>query len=154
MKCPYCSDTSNKVIDSRLSRDGLATRRRRECVGCQRRYTTYERVEEVLPVVVKKDGVREEFDRNKIFGGMRKACHKRPVSVERLEEAVTEVVKYFQEKGEKEVGSPEIGEKVMEQLQKIDQVAYVRFASVYREFKDIGEFMKEVKDILKPPKKK
>lgn len=149
MKCPFCNHPESKVIDSRLSGEGDIIRRRRECEICQKRFTTYERVEEILPMVVKKDGRREPFDRLKIIGGLKKACEKRPVSVETLEKLVDDVEKSLQEKGEKEIDASQIGEMIMESLHQIDPVAYVRFASVYRSFKDINEFMEELKGILK-----
>jgi transcriptional repressor NrdR len=148
MRCPFCATLDNRVIDSRLSQGGEVTRRRRECEGCKRRYTTYERVEEVLPLVVKKDGRREPFDRMKILAGLRRACEKRPVSSEALEKVVDELERALVETGEKEIASSQIGERIMERLREIDQVAYVRFASVYRSFKDIHEFMAELSDLL------
>ncbi len=148
MRCPYCSSLDNKVVDSRLGKEGESIRRRRECLKCEGRFTTYERVEEVLPSVIKKDGRREPYDRLKILNGLKKACEKRPVSVEALEQAVSEIEKSVQEKGLKEIPSTVIGEEVMERLHGLDEVAYVRFASVYRSFKDINEFMSELKDIL------
>jgi transcriptional repressor NrdR len=150
MKCPFCGYLEDKVIDSRLSQDGSATRRRRECLGCEKRFTTYERVEEVLPLVIKKDGRREPFDRLKILGGIKKACEKRPVGMEEMEKAVNKLEMRFLDIGEKEIVSSFIGEAVMEELKKLDEVAFVRFASVYREFRDINEFMKELKDLLDP----
>lgn len=149
MRCPFCDHQEDKVVDSRASREGIVIRRRRECIGCRRRYTTYERVEEVLPVVVKKDGRREPFDRIKILQGLKKACEKRPVALSTLEEIVDRVEKKLQEMGEAEVPSRIIGEEVMAQLHQIDQVAYVRFASVYREFKDVNQFMDELTDLLR-----
>lgn len=149
MKCNFCESLKNRVIDSRLSRDGVAIRRRRECLDCKRRFTTYERVEEVDLLVVKKDGRRESFDRNKIITGMLKACEKRPISVKIIEEFVSEFERELQERGEREVGSREIGERVIAKLFELDEVAYVRFASVYRSFKDINHFMEELKDLLK-----
>ncbi len=149
MRCPFCDHKEDKVVDSRASREGIVIRRRRECIGCRRRYTTYERVEEVLPVVVKKDGRREPFDRIKILQGLKKACEKRPVALSTLEEIVDRVEKKLQEMGEAEVPSRIIGEEVMAQLHRIDQVAYVRFASVYREFKDVNQFMDELTDLLR-----
>jgi len=149
MKCPFCSLVENKVIDSRLSKDQDVIRRRRECLGCSKRFTTYERIEEVLPLVIKKDGRREPFDRGKIFIGMKKACEKRPISVNVIEQAVDRVEHSFQDRGEKEIDSARIGEKIMEELHQIDEVAYVRFASVYRQFKDITDFMKEVTNLIK-----
>jgi transcriptional repressor NrdR len=148
MKCPFCGFADTKVIDSRLGREGNNIRRRRECVGCGRRFTTYERVEENLPLVVKKDGRREPFDRMKIIGGMQRACEKRPVSIASIEKVVDQMEIFFQESGDKEIESSRIGEAVMEALHNIDEIAYVRFASVYRQFKDINEFMAELKEIL------
>lgn len=148
MKCPFCDFMDNKVIDSRLSKDGDVIRRRRECIDCGRRFTTYERVEEMLPLVVKKDGRREPFDRNKILTGIKKACEKRPISITVIEKMVDSIEAAFTDVGEREVKSTEIGEKVMENLHKLDEVAYVRFASVYRSFRDINEFMNELKDLL------
>ncbi len=149
MKCPYCTKVDNKVIDSRMSKDGRTIRRRRECLKCSRRFTTYERLEEVLPMVVKKDGRRESFSRDKIIEGIKKSCQKRPVSVTKIEEFVDSLEVYFQELGKKEIESKEIGERVINNLKDWDEVAYVRFASVYRQFKDINEFMNELEDILK-----
>jgi transcriptional repressor NrdR len=149
MKCPYCSKIENKVIDSRLSKDGRTIRRRRECLDCARRFTTYERLEEILPMVVKKDGRREPFNRDKIIAGIQMACQKRPVSITKIEEFVDSLEVYFQELGKKEVESKEVGERVISSLKDWDEVAYVRFASVYRQFKDINEFMNELEDILK-----
>ena len=148
MKCPFCTSLDNKVIDSRLSKDGHVVRRRRECIECHRRFTTHERVEEILPVVIKKDGRREIFDRGKILSGVQKACSNRPVSIEAIEGLVDRVERHFQDKGEKEIICNEVGEMVMRELHQLDEVAYVRFASVYRQFKDISEFMTEVKDLL------
>jgi transcriptional repressor NrdR len=152
MKCPYCSGIQNKVIDSRLSKDHNVIRRRRECLECTKRFTTYERIEEILPLVIKKDGRREPFDQSKIFNGIKKACEKRPISIDTIERAVERIEQSFQEKGEKEIESNQIGEKVMEELHKIDEVAYVRFASVYRQFKDITDFMKEASTLLQKHK--
>jgi transcriptional repressor NrdR len=149
MKCPFCHELENRVIDSRLTKDDGVIRRRRECEKCQRRFTTYERVEEVLPLVVKKDDRREVFDRMKIIAGLKKACEKRPVSAAAIEQAADRVERFIQDRAEKEVPSPIIGEAVMRELHKLDQVAYVRFASVYRSFQDVGEFMRELQDLLK-----
>ena len=149
MKCPFCANTENKVIDSRISKDGSAIRRRRECLGCGKRFTTYEFVEEVLPMVVKKDGRREPFDRNKILSGIKKACEKRPISIDAMENAVESVEQRCRDFQGKEITSSAIGEMVMQELQKLDGVAYVRFASVYREFRDVNDFLEELKDILK-----
>lgn len=154
MKCPYCTNINNRVIDSRLSKDGRMIRRRRECLECGRRFTTYEKLEEVLPMVVKKDGRREPFNREKIISGIRMACRKRPISMTRIEDFVDSVELYFQELGKKEIESSQIGEKVINQLKEWDEVAYVRFASVYRHFKDISEFMAELEFILKSKKEK
>ena len=149
MKCPFCQTLENKVIDSRLSQDGYVIRRRRECVSCERRFTTYERVEEILPMVVKKDGTREVFNQLKIITGIRKACEKRPVPVTAMEQIVESIERELHESGQKEVSSSYIGERVMESLRKVDGVAYVRFASVYRSFKDVNEFMSELQELLK-----
>jgi transcriptional repressor NrdR len=148
MRCPFCHFEDTKVIDSRLGKEGNNIRRRRECIECSRRFTTYERVEETLPLVVKKDGRREPFDRNKIIAGMQRACEKRPVSIETIEKLVDRLELTMQDAGEKEIESSRIGAAVMEALHDIDEVAYVRFASVYRQFKDINEFMDELKGIL------
>ncbi|MGC1455452.1 MAG: transcriptional regulator NrdR [Nitrospirota bacterium] len=148
MRCPYCSSLENKVVDSRMGKEGESIRRRRECLTCEGRFTTYERVEEVLPLVIKKDGRREPFDRLKILNGLKKACEKRPIGVEAIETTVSDIEKSLQDKGLKEIPSTVIGEEVMNHLHRLDEVAYVRFASVYRSFKDINEFMIELKDIL------
>ncbi len=146
MKCPFCGDLDTKVIDSRVSKEGAIIRRRRECEVCGRRFTTYERVEEMLPMVVKKDGRRESYDRTKVITGFKKACEKRPVSVTTIEKAVGDIEAELMESGEGEVPAARIGEKVMEYLRKMDDVAYVRFASVYRSFKDIGEFVDLIRE--------
>ena len=143
----------DRVIDSRLSKDGDLIRRRRECSHCQRRFTTYERVEETLPLVIKKDGRRELFDRGKILTGLQKACEKRPISVTVLEKLIERIEQRLQESGEREVLSREIGEQIMLELQNLDEIAYVRFASVYRSFKDVNEFMNEVKELLEKGQK-
>ncbi len=148
MKCPFCRDLENKVIDSRLSKDGDIIRRRRECLRCERRFTTYERVEEMLPMIVKKDGRREVYDRMKVTAGLKKACEKRPVSMEMIEQAADRIERMLQERGEKEVSSSVIGEAIMRALYDLDKVAYVRFASVYRSFEDVNEFMRELKDLI------
>ena len=152
MKCPFCTSLESKVTDSRLSAAGDVTRRRRECEQCARRFTTYERVEEVLPLVVKKDGRREQFDRQKVLAGLRRACEKRAVASERLEEIVDEVEKELAEVQEKEVSSQSIGERVMVHLRAVDDIAYVRFASVYRRFRDIEELRVEVEKVAKDSK--
>ena len=149
MKCPYCSSLESKVIDSRLAKEETSIRRRRECLDCKSRFTTYERVEEVELLVVKKGGVREPFDRSKIIAGMIKACEKRPISMEDIESFVSGYERELQERGEREVDSSEIGERVISKLYEIDEVAYVRFASVYRSFKDVNQFMNELKELLK-----
>ncbi len=154
MRCPFCPCNDSKVIDSRLSRDDNVIRRRRECASCKRRFTTYERIEEILPLIVKKDGRREQFDRKKVMIGIQKACEKRPVSVETIERLVEKVEKRIQESSEKEIASSIVGEDVMHELHDLDQVAYVRFASVYRSFKDLNEFMAELKELLDEEKKK
>lgn len=148
MKCPFCTNLESKVIDSRLSADGAIIRRRRECERCTKRFTTYEKLEETLPLVEKKDGRREAFDREKIFSGIARACEKRPVSVERMNAVVEEILQWAQETGAAEIASEKIGERVMDALHHLDGVAYVRFASVYRSFKDVNEFMTELKDLL------
>jgi len=148
MKCPFCTDQENKVIDSRMSKDGEVIRRRRECLECGRRFTTYERIEEVLPLVIKKDGRREPFDRMKIIIGLKKACEKRPISITTLEKTADRLEARLQERGDKEIPSSEIGEAIMEELFQLDHVAYVRFASVYRSFKDAHQFMEELREIL------
>ena len=154
MICPYCTKIDNKVIDSRLSKDARTIRRRRECIGCGRRFTTYEKLEDILPMVVKKDGRREPFSRDKIIGGIRNACQKLPVSEARIQEFADSLESYFQDLGKKEIGSSEIGERVINKLKEWDEVAYVRFASVYRQFKDINEFMSELEEILKDKQEK
>ena len=148
MKCPFCGHRDDRVIDSRASSDDRSVRRRRECGRCERRFTTYEVVEEMSLRVVKKDGRREPFDRKKILIGIQKACEKRPVSCEKIESVVASIEQQIFRKFEKEVPSKEVGELLMELLYKLDEVAYVRFASVYRQFKDINQFMKELKDLL------
>ena len=148
MKCPYCAHLGDKVVDSRESREGEVIRRRRECLGCGKRFTSYERIDEIPYMVVKKDGSRERFERQKLIAGLLKACEKRPVSVAALEGVADRVESTLQERAEKEISTNEIGAFVMQELKKLDKVAYVRFASVYRHFRDIGEFMTELKDLL------
>jgi transcriptional repressor NrdR len=148
MRCPFCNHIEDKVIDSRQSRDGDVIRRRRECLKCEGRFTSYERIEDILPYVIKKDNRREQFDRQKILQGLEKACEKRPVSVASIEALVTRIEKNLRSLGEKEVASSIIGEQIMDGLREIDEVAYVRFASVYRQFKDISEFKKEIEEIF------
>lgn len=154
MKCPFCDGIEDKVVDSRMAKEGEVIRRRRECLSCKRRYTTYERVEDCLPMVVKKDGRREPFDRLKILSGIKKACEKRPISTATIEAVTDQVEKHLQELGETEIPSRIIGEEVMRQLHQLDQVAYVRFASVYREFKDIDQFMDELKALAHEKREK
>ncbi|HIY11813.1 MAG TPA: transcriptional regulator NrdR [Candidatus Anaerofilum excrementigallinarum] len=148
MKCPYCSATESKVIDSRPTEDGEKIRRRRECLVCARRFTTYEIVETVPIIVVKKDGSRQEFDRQKLLGGLLRACEKRPVSYQMLETAVDNIEQSLRSSFEQEVTSVHIGELAMRELKKVDEVAYVRFASVYREFRDIDSFMNELRQLM------
>ena len=148
MRCPFCNHIEDKVIDSRQSKDADVIRRRRECLKCEGRFTSYERIENILPHVIKKDNSRVLFDRQKILQGLERACEKRPVSVESREELATKIEKSLQATGEKEISSAFIGEQIMDYLKEIDQVAYVRFASVYRQFKDIKEFMQEINDIV------
>jgi transcriptional repressor NrdR len=149
MRCPFCRHSQNRVIDSRVSGEGSTIRRRRLCTSCKRRFTTYERVEEIAPMVVKKDGRREPYDRAKIIAGLKKACEKRPVSMETIEQIADRIEAAVLESGDKEVPGSFIGGAVMAELHQIDQVAYVRFASVYRSFKDINEFMHELEDLIK-----
>ncbi|MEA2626517.1 MAG: transcriptional repressor NrdR [Candidatus Binatota bacterium] len=149
MKCPFCRDLDNRVIDSRLSKEGDIIRRRRECAQCERRFTTYERVEEVLPMIVKKDGRREAYDRAKVVAGLKKAVEKRPVSVEKIEEVGDRIERVLQEQGDREVSSAVVGESIMRELYDLDQVAYVRFASVYRSFRDLDEFMRELEELIR-----
>ena len=153
MKCPFCKVDDDRVVDSRASADGFAIRRRRECGGCARRYTTYERIEQSPIRVVKKDGSRQPFDRRKILSGMMKACEKRPISFDNLEQIVTRIERQVTEQFDREVPSTFMGRLVMRELRKVDQVAYVRFASVYRDFKDVAEFMDEIRPMLKTGKK-
>lgn len=148
MKCPFCGNKNNKVVDSRESLEGASIRRRRECLKCKRRFTTYEHVEEMPLMVIKKDGRREPYDRKKISSGLIKAFEKRPISMEKIEEIVENIERQVMRKFDKEVPSKDIGEFVMEKLAKLDEIAYVRFASVYRQFKDVSQFMKELKIIL------
>lgn len=148
MKCPFCGDTDNKVIDSRLSKDGNVIRRRRECIACERRFTTYEHIEEIPVMIAKKDGRREVFNRNKVRSGLQKACEKRDISINVIEDMIDNLERDLRETGEKEIQSRMIGEKLMNRLHKLDDIAYVRFASVYREFKDVNDFMEELKTLL------
>ena len=148
MKCPYCGHLENKVVDSRLNKDYTITRRRRSCDACGQRFTTYERLEVMMPMLIKKDGRRESWDRHKVVEGLQKACEKRPVSMAEIDEFVDALERRLQDMGEREVPTQQIGEWVMEGLAKMDDVAYVRFASVYRQFKDLNEFMEELKVML------
>jgi transcriptional repressor NrdR len=149
MKCPFCGHTEDRVVDSRVGREGEFIRRRRECLRCHRRYTTYEHIEDVLPHVVKRDNRREPYDRQKLRSSILKACEKRSVGVQAVDDVIGDIEARLHERSEKEISSLELGELVMEHLQRLDQVAYVRFASVYRQFKDISQFMDEVKGLLK-----
>lgn len=149
MKCPYCEHPESKVIDSRESKNGFTVRRRRECLSCKKRYTTYEKIEEIPYMVVKKDGKRQRFESQKLLAGLLKACEKRPVPVAKLEEIVEEIESKLQDKAEKEIEASDVGQFVMNKLKELDKVAYVRFASVYREFKDVLEFKKELEKLLK-----
>lgn len=154
MKCPFCGYKEDKVVDSRATGEESAVRRRRECLKCGKRFTTYEYIEEVSLMVIKKDSRREPFDRKKVIAGIIRACEKRPVSLEKMEEIVTQVEHSIQKKSDREVSSSRIGELVMDKLKSLDDVAYVRFASVYRQFKDVGQFMVELKDMLGKGRKK
>jgi len=148
MRCPFCGATKDRVVDSRESRDHVTIRRRRECLSCERRFTSYEQIEDIPYMVVKHDGTREEFSRNKHLGGLLKACEKRPVPLKKLEDVVDEIQNRLHEREDREISTAEIGAMVMESLRELDQVAYVRFASVYRKFEDIGAFMEELKTLL------
>lgn len=148
MKCPFCGSVEDRVIDSRTSKEGDSIRRRRECLKCGKRFTSYERVDDIIPMVIKKDGRRESFDRAKIRSGLKKACEKRPISIDMLEGVVDSIEKKLIGMGVKEIPSTWIGEEVMASLRETDKVAYVRFASVYRQFKDINELMDEVKNLF------
>jgi len=150
MKCPFCAHPEDKVVDSRESGEGEVIRRRRECLGCQRRFTTYEKIEEIPMKVVKKDNTRENYDRRKLLNGILKACEKRPVSTEQIEKMVDEIERAIEKGHEQEVNSREIGELLMEKLHLLDEVAYVRFASVYKQFKDVNEFVDVIKKLLNP----
>jgi len=154
MRCPFCGFKEDKVVDSRATAEESAVRRRRECLKCGKRFTTYEYIEEISLMVIKKDNRREPFDRKKVLAGIIRACEKRPVSIEKMEEIVTQVERAIQKKSDREVSASRIGELVMDKLKTLDDVAYVRFASVYRQFKDVGQFMVELKDILGKDKKK
>ncbi len=148
MKCPFCSHLGDKVVDSRESREGEVIRRRRECLECGRRFTSYERIDEIAYMVIKKDGTRERFERQKLIAGLLKACEKRPVSVAAVEGVADRIEAMLQDRPDKEMSTAEVGGVVMDELKRLDKVAYVRFASVYRHFRDIGEFMSELKDLL------
>ena len=148
MKCPFCGHHEDKVIDSRESSDGVSIRRRRECLQCKRRYTTYERAEQTPILVIKRDGRREPFDRKKILSGVLKACEKRPIPLGKIEELVDSVEREIAQEFDREVSAVEVGERVMRRLHELDEVAYVRFASVYRSFKDLNQFLKELRDLL------
>jgi len=148
MKCPFCGEIDNKVIDSRVSKDGHVIRRRRECLMCNRRFTTYEHIEDIPIMIMKKDGRREVFNRGKVRSGLKKACEKRDISMNLIEEYVEELERDLRETGEKEIPSSVLGEKIMAMLHDLDDIAYVRFASVYREFKDVNDFVAELMNIL------
>jgi len=150
MKCPFCGHLEDKVVDSRTAKDGISIRRRRECMKCKKRFTSYEKIEDIQPMVVKKDGRREQFDSDKIQIGVRKACEKRPISTIQIDDIVVEVERTVQGRVEKEVSSEIIGQIVMERLAELDGVAYVRFASVYRDFRDVNEFLEEIRGLLHP----
>jgi transcriptional repressor NrdR len=152
MKCPFCGHAESKVVDSRESEEAQAIRRRRECLACERRFTTYERVDEIPYMVVKKDGRRERFDRQKVLAGLLRACEKRPVSTSRMDEIVNEIEVKVADSPDREIPAKQIGEFLMSRLRELDKVAYVRFASVYLDFKDIREFMEELKDLLRSSK--
>jgi len=154
MKCPFCSYKEDKVVDSRATSEESAIRRRRECLKCGKRFTTYEYVEEVSLMVVKKDGRHEPFDRKKVLGGIIRACEKRPISIEKMEDIATQIERAIQKKSDRQVPASRIGELIMDKLKNLDHVAYVRFASVYRQFKDVEQFMEELKDIIKKDKRK
>jgi len=149
MKCPFCGFVNDKVVDSRESKEGESIRRRRECMKCEKRFTTYERIDEIPYMVVKKDGRREKFDRQKVLSGLLRACEKRPVSIGKMEQIVNEAEAFILDSAERERKTSELGELIMNRLKKHDKVAYVRFASVYLDFKDVKEFMAELKDLLK-----
>jgi len=148
MKCPFCAHVEDKVVDSREGREGLVIRRRRECLNCSRRFTSYERIDEIPFMVVKRDGKREPFNRNKVLAGLRRACEKRPVSPSELEGIADEVEHLLQEAADREIPTEAIGQQVIDRLRDLDKVAYVRFASVYRKFEDVDQFMKELKGLL------
>ena len=149
MRCPYCKHTEDMVVDSRALADEAIIRRRRECIKCHKRFTTYERIEEISLRIIKKDGRREDYDRKKLMTGILRACEKRPISMEKIEKLVGEIERKLEKENKREINTKKLGELVMKRLQKLDEVAYVRFASVYRQFKDIGQFMQEVKGMLK-----
>lgn len=154
MRCPFCSENHDRVVDSRESRDGVTIRRRRECLSCGRRFTSYEQIEDIPYMVVKHDGTREEFSRKKLLGGLLKACEKRPIPLKKLEGIVDEAEGMLQDREDREISTTEIGAFVMEKLRELDQVAYVRFASVYRRFEDIDAFMDVVRSLLQPGKER
>ena len=154
MKCPFCAENHDRVVDSRESRDGAVICRRRECLACGRRFTSYEQIEDIPYMVVKHDGTREEFSRKKLLGGLLKACEKRPIALKKLESIVDQAESMLNEREDREISTQEIGAFVMERLRELDQVAYVRFASVYRRFEDIDAFMDVVKSLLKPGKER
>jgi transcriptional repressor NrdR len=148
MKCPFCGFENDKVVDSRESKEGASIRRRRECLKCEKRFTTYERIDEIPYMVVKKDGRREKFERQKVLGGVLRACEKRPISMTRMEQIVNEVEQFVVDSPERERTTNELGEQIMNRLKQIDKVAYIRFASVYRDFKDVSEFHSELEQLI------
>lgn len=152
MKCPFCNFGEDRVVDSREAKEGTVIRRRRECLQCGRRFTSYERIEEITLMVVKRDGTREPFDRHKLLSGVRKACEKRPIQLKALEGIIDEIETMLQDNPDREIPTEEVGRHVMESLRELDKVAYVRFASVYRRFEDVNEFVDELKDLLKQRK--
>lgn len=154
MNCPFCNNPDTKVLDTRSTDDGKSIRRRRECVSCSKRFTTYEKIEDIPLIIVKKDGRRDIFDPNKILNGLIKACEKRPVAIEQLEKLVAEIEKELKGDLEKEITSTRVGELIMDKLKALDEVAYVRFASVYREFKDVSTFVKEIEQLLRKSNEK
>jgi transcriptional repressor NrdR len=154
MKCPFCGFLEDKVVDSRETKDGDSIRRRRECLSCNRRFTSYEKIDEIPYMVVKKDGRRETFDRNKVLSGLLRACEKRPISMAQLEKIVNDVEKQVQDTAERELPTTDVGKIIMQKLKELDKVAYVRFASVYLEFEDVSEFMSELKILVKSRDKK
>ncbi|HLW55168.1 MAG TPA: transcriptional regulator NrdR [Candidatus Angelobacter sp.] len=153
MKCPFCGFENDKVVDSRESREGASIRRRRECLKCEKRFTTYERIDEIPYMIVKKDGRREKFERQKVLSGVLRACEKRPISMSQMEQIVNSVEQYVMDAADRERTAPEIGERIMDSLRQIDKVAYIRFASVYRDFQDVSEFHSELERLISKDEK-